>query len=391
MIIRVAMKPLLSLLAILVCVSSFALTAHSLTEEEARDGFVSLFDGTDMDAWYTAGSRNTFSVKDGLLESTGEGGVVLRTKEIYEDYILRLEYKISPGGNSGVFLHAVDNARDSRAGGEIQVLDSFGRDPSPHTAGALYDVFAPSVNAARHPSEWQEMEIHFEWPMLKVTHNGQQVLHVEDLREEPKTRYRTRFGNIGLQDHGSPVQYRNIRIKDLGGDDQDQWIPMLADPEMNDWFAIGSTEWEYDDGVVTAKNSQGALLHTLRMKDFELWGYVRAVGRAEGAVYFRWSGNSDKDRGQGVLVHSAKGATQYTGSLIDAVPVTRMMVNKKSWALLQVIAKGGKTEVRVNGTIMAQYDQTVDKTGIIAFTRESCCGQLMFRDFRVKPLDPMVP
>lgn len=394
------MKPNGSILMGIICVAvavCAALPAHSLTQEEREAGFEALFDGNNMDKWFTLGERNTFSVENSILTCSGEGGVVLRTKEVFEDYILRLSYKISEGGNSGVFLHAVDHARDSRVGGEIQVLDSHGRDPSPHIAGALYDVHAPQVNAARPHDQWNELEIHFEWPRLHVKLNGEVVQDIDDLRDNHKTRYRVRFGNIGLQDHGSPAWYRNIRIKDLGGNARDSWISLMEDDELNDletdqppqgWVSIGDGNWHYDeqggDRVLQINRGEGALIYTEAYQNFALWGYVRTSGRGYGAICTRWNGVNDK--GYQVLLNHDKFAELATGTIKDLVPVEDLIVDHDAWAPMKIVVRDDVITVLVNGTIVAEYLPIDVRKGNIALLRDSCCGEVELKDLRIKPL-----
>lgn len=359
--------------------------ANALTSEEREEGFVSLFNGRDLNNWFTLARRNSFSVDNGILAARGTGGVVLRTLQEYENYILRLEFKNSPGGNSGVFLHTRDHVRDSRVGGEIQILDSYGKEASRYSAGSLYDVHAPLVNAIRPFEEWNEMEIHFEWPNLRVTLNGELIQDIDDLDTHESTRYRVRYGNIGLQDHGSPVWFRNIRIKDLGGEDRNRWIPMTHDPDMPGWLELGTARWDLRNSELRAHRGQGALIHTQRVQDFHLWAYVKTGGRGFGAIYGRWNGTGD--RGFGVLIDQRKGAPITTGTIIDQVNVENLPVDRQDWAPLQIIAEGPRIVALVNGTIVAEYDRADIREGSIVLMKDSCCGDVVFKDVKVKYLD----
>ena len=186
-----------------------------LTEAERAEGWISLFDGKSLDGWWIQGSnKKAFQVKDGAIEWAGLGGSMLMTRDRYDDFILRLEWKIIKGGNSGIFLRASRANRASKIGMEFQLQGDYGREPEKHITGAIYDVAAPRVNAGKLPLEWNNVEITLDGPQLKAVLNDQ-VVQDRNLDENEELRYRLRRGFIGLQDHGRYVAFRNIRIKAL--------------------------------------------------------------------------------------------------------------------------------------------------------------------------------
>ena len=186
-----------------------------LSEAERADGWISLFDGKSLDGWWIQGSnKKGFRVKDGAIEWAGPGATMLMTHDRYDNYILRLEWKIIKKGNSGMSLRIPRANRASKIGMEFQLQGDYGREPEKHITGAIYDVAAPRVNAGKPPMEWNEVEITLDGPKLKAVLNGQ-VVQDRNLDEDDELRYRLRRGFIGLQDHGCYVAFRNIRIKPL--------------------------------------------------------------------------------------------------------------------------------------------------------------------------------
>jgi hypothetical protein len=97
---------------------------------------------------------------------------------------------------------------------EIQLLGDHGVPPHKNGTASVYDVVAPSMNASRPAGEWNEIEIACDGSQLRVRLNGQLVQEV-DLDANPILRLRLREGFIAFQDHGSPVAFRNIRLKKL--------------------------------------------------------------------------------------------------------------------------------------------------------------------------------
>lgn len=148
-----------------------------------------------------------------------------------DNFVLDLEFKVDRGTNSGVFIRTGDIKNSVQTGIEIQVYDSFGKDPvGKHNCGAVYDCLAPSKNSVKEAGQWNHMTLEAQGAMLTVILNDEQIINMNlDDRSEPhlnpdrsKNKFKTalrdfpRTGRIGFQDHGKKVWYRNIRIKPLG-------------------------------------------------------------------------------------------------------------------------------------------------------------------------------
>jgi len=99
-------------------------------------------------------------------------------------------------------------------GFEFQMMGDHGEAPHKNGTGAVYDVLAPAVNAARPVGEWNELEIYLNGPHYRATLNGEVIQDV-NFDEHEELRYRLREGFISLQDHGDRVSFRNIRVKRL--------------------------------------------------------------------------------------------------------------------------------------------------------------------------------
>ena len=191
----------------------------------APENAVVLFNGEDVDNWTTRdGQPAGWKVEDGVLHVVGGTGDIM-TREQMTDFFMHLEFRCpdmpeatgQAKGNSGVFLQGRY---------EVQVLDSHGwKVPGMGDCGAIYNQFAPLVNACRPALEWQAYDICFRapregepGPQLTVVHNGL-VIHNNvqlsgvcgaALDEEIYT-----SGPLLLQDHGDLVAYRNIWAVEL--------------------------------------------------------------------------------------------------------------------------------------------------------------------------------
>jgi sugar phosphate isomerase/epimerase len=169
---------------------------------------------------------NSWAYENGELARKGEGDLWTGAK--YSNYILDFEFKLAKDTNSGIFLRAAEQTWLPWV--EVQVEDSFGKPVSRHICGGIYDIKEPTVNAVKAAGQWNRMTITASGPQIGVILNGQAVLDVNlnDWTQAGKNpdgsnnkftdiAYKDlpREGWIGFQDHGYPVWYRNVKIKEL--------------------------------------------------------------------------------------------------------------------------------------------------------------------------------
>jgi sugar phosphate isomerase/epimerase len=169
----------------------------------------------------------------GLLGPTPTGHGDLWTKERYGDFILQLDFKVPPKGNSGVFIRGADLKDWINTTIEIQIHATT--DGAPHgQCGAVYDCLSPSKDATKKPGEWNHYVITCLDNKIYVNLNGENVIDMDlnkwtEPHKNPGPPYgagdRNKFshaykdmareGHIGLQYHGNPVWFRNVEIKSL--------------------------------------------------------------------------------------------------------------------------------------------------------------------------------
>ncbi len=186
-----------------------------LSEQEKQEGFIPLFDGKTLNGWWYLGdNHNCFAVTpEGSIEWKSKGGKALMSCERYDNFILRLEWMIEKGGNTGVWVRAPRGSRASKIGFEVQILgDSDTTALTDNTTGAIYKVLPPKVKAMKPEGQWNDLEIICNGPHVKVTLNGQ-VVQDTNFDDVEELKYRLRRGFIGLTDHGNHCGFRNIRIK----------------------------------------------------------------------------------------------------------------------------------------------------------------------------------
>ena len=172
-------------------------------------------------------SPGSWAVEDGVL--TRKGGGSIWTKAEYGDFILDLEFKVDKGTNSGVFFRTANIKDPVQTGIEIQIHDSHGSAPGKHSCGAVYDIQEPSANTVKPAGEWNRMTIMAKGPKISIVMNDEQIIDIDldnwteahknfdGTKNKFNTAYKdaARVGAFGFQDHGKPVWYRDIRVKEL--------------------------------------------------------------------------------------------------------------------------------------------------------------------------------
>jgi len=212
---------------------------NTLTKEEKNEGWSLLFDGHSTKGWHRydhseAGAQ--WTIQDGAIgldKSKGEQGDLL-TDAVYENFDLKLEWKISPGGNSGILFYVQEDTAKYKepyfTGPEMQVLDNDVNHDGKiktHRAGDLYDLISCSTETVKRVGEWNQVEIISNHGELKLFLNGTNVVttRMDDDNWKQMVAHSkfkrwpdfavAHHGHIDLQDHDFPVWYRNIRIKKL--------------------------------------------------------------------------------------------------------------------------------------------------------------------------------
>jgi hypothetical protein len=188
-------------------------------------GFEPLFNGKDLSGW--TGAVEDYAVIDKAIQCRSGGEGALLTKSTFEDFIVRLEFKLSPGGNSGLAIRSrptdVTPAFDAY---EIQVLDDAAEKhsnlkPFQHH-GSLYGIHPAIPGYLRPAGQWNYQETEVNGDTFRVELNGFEILNIslsqlpkETLNRAEHPGIDRRKGHFGFCGHHDPVAYRNVRIKRL--------------------------------------------------------------------------------------------------------------------------------------------------------------------------------
>ena len=201
---------------------------NTLTEDEKKEGWKLLFDGKTTTGWRGYKKETCpdgWQAVDGALTRVNKSGDILTT-ETYENFDLKIDWRVGPGGNSGVMFHVTETEKEPyMTGPEMQVLDTA-KDPI-HSAGSCYGLYAPTKQVVKPVGEWNSSRLVANKGKCEHWLNGEKIVEYEIGSEEwnkkvadSKFKAWAQFGkpskgHVALQDHGDKVEFKNIRIKTL--------------------------------------------------------------------------------------------------------------------------------------------------------------------------------
>ena len=198
--------------------------ANRILAVKNAEGFRPLFNGRNFEGW--AGDIENYEIVNGTIRCKPEHGGILHTAEPLEDFIVRLEFKLPPGGNNGLAIRYPGKGSPHADGMcELQMLD----DSSPQYSeldprqyhGSAYGMVAAKRGYLRPPGTWNSQEVTVQGPKIRVELNGTIILDT-DLSEVTDFKGGTpypgkdlRRGYFGFAGHHDPVEFRNIRVREL--------------------------------------------------------------------------------------------------------------------------------------------------------------------------------
>ena len=199
----------------------FTFAANLCADESPKaDGFVTLFNGVDLKGW--VGNTDGYKVADGVLvcqAGKSKGGKIYTAKE-YADFIFQFEFKLTTGANNGVGIRAPLTGNPSKNAFEIQILDDsakkYAKIKPTQFHGSIYKRAAAKRGHLKPVGQWNRQEIRAEKNLITVILNGVKIVDRADVARFKKPSK----GHICFLGHGSQVEFRNIRIKDLNPPDK---------------------------------------------------------------------------------------------------------------------------------------------------------------------------
>lgn len=385
---------------------------------ERLSNWMELFDGITTDGWKGFNRESIpggWIVEDGNLVTLGKGGDLggdIITEAQYEDFELFLEWAISEGGNSGIFFHVLEGDYPTvyATGPEYQLIDDAGF-PEP-----LEDWQQTGANYAMHKAENKTLKPvgEFNTSRIKVVDgkvehwlNGENILNYELWTDEWYQRVQNskwkdypgyglaRKGHIGLQDHGSKVQFRSIRLLDL----TDRGVPIFNGNDLNGWQVHGTEKWYVEEGELVCESgpdkAYGYLATESDYQDFILHLEFKQESNGNSGVFFRSQLDGIIISGWQVEVapegHDSGGIYEsYGRGWLHQIPDNREHILKEGdWNELVVRVQGDRVMTWLNNEMMTDLtDQKIgEKIGKIALQIHDGGGvKVRWRNLSVREL-----
>ena len=207
---------------------------NTLSRKEKRQGWILLFDGKTLNGWKNWNKDlpvSGWSVENGCLSTQGGGGDIV-TLEDYGNFEFSFEWKIEENKNSGVMYHVKEGEQyccPYMTGPEFQVFgDAHSPNRTKNSTASNYDMHIPAADMKLNPNgTWNQATIIYKNGKVEHWVNGKKVIAFDEWSDDYKARYKAskwnsapdyakfKTGKISLQDHGDPVQYKNLKIRKL--------------------------------------------------------------------------------------------------------------------------------------------------------------------------------
>lgn len=414
---------------------------NSLTPEEIAEGWILLFDGRSTDGWRRYGGADFpaagWTVKAGELVGLTTGGGMdggdIVSIDTFTDFEFTFDFKVGNEGNSGVFYRVREHEGVGlwQVSPEYQVLDdpaylAMGTmDMNTHLTGDNYDLHAASERTLNPTGEWNTGRIRVQGNHVEHWLNGRQTVAYELYSADWERRVagskfageqhyaRAPSGLIGLQDHGTPVWYRNLKIRRLdaaalGGDrdftdSQDvlgpKFAAMFNGQDLAGWTIHGTERWYVEDGDLVCESGPDAAYGYLRTNatygDFELRLEFKQEADGNSGVFFRSSLDGTTIDGWQAevappgLFSGGIYESYGRGWLVRPSAEKDVALRMGEWNAMRIRAVGPHVTTWINGVRMVDLvDQKIgEATGHIALQIHDGGGiKVRWRNLRIREL-----
>ena len=193
-----------------------------VAEDAADDGWIDLFNGESLEGWT---GTDGYKVEDGILICTSDGKL-MRTVEQFDNFIVELEVKFTPGANNGLGIRDPGQGNPAFDGMEIQILDNnhekYANLRPYQFHGSIYGIVPADVEKTEYKpiGEWNFMRVTADGPRIKVEFNGRVIVdanleEVEPISGEKHPGQHRKSGHIVLMGHNDHVEFRTVRLKPI--------------------------------------------------------------------------------------------------------------------------------------------------------------------------------
>jgi hypothetical protein len=361
-----------------------ASVAPAQSEADSRP----MFDGKTLDGWsIQRGPESAFYVRDGaIVIHQGSGFPAwLRYDRVLENFDFQCEVYMQGWSDSGIYLHAPEHGRPATSGYHIKLFHQADEPANPYSMGSIFPLIAPrKVNVKQ--KEWNTLRTLVDWPVLRLWVNGDLVQDV-DVDRTPELRRRLRSGYLGISNLSYPLQFRNLRLRELPG--KEKWTVLYDRPEhleSNWWPSEGEPNFQAL-GPVLRGDGLGHIATKEKYRDLEMRMYIRGAPQHNGGVLFRSEGKGLKGKRYEIQLHNVEEAHFPTGSLYYYKRSVYPKIEDDEWYLFQLFVRGPNVVVRINGEDVMEYDKLEDLgEGHVELQAHRRGYYTEFKDVRIKRL-----
>jgi len=357
------------------------LIAGLAVAEDQESGFSPLFNGKDLTGWI--GDTHGYIAEDGKIVCRPGGN--LYTEKEYSDFVMRFEFKLTPGANNGLGIRTPTKGDAAYIGMEIQILDDSSgkyKDLEPYQFhGSIYGIVPSERGHLKPVGEWNIEEVSAIGSKIKVVLNGvtivdadldqvKQTPRMHDLAKHPGLHNKS--GHIGFLGHGTVVEFRNIRVKEVGnsgvppdgfqalfnGRNLDGWKGLVGDPvsrtkmapeklsaEQAKADADMRAHWKAVDGILEFDGKGKSICTARDYGDFEMLVDWKILSEGDSGIYLRGSPQvqiwdaSKHSEGSGGLYNNQKNPSKPSACADKPVG---------EWNTLRIKMVGEKVTVDLN-------------------------------------------
>lgn len=361
--------------------SNYTQAQHNvLTEKEMKDGWRLLFDGKTLNGWRSFKEEGVsgWQVDNGTLMALGVGsdpdGDII-TEETFESFELVLDWKISPGGNSGIFFHVTESDKYNtiyETGPEYQLFDDLSRGKGSlgmNGVSGNYGMHAPKNPPIKKAGEWNTTRIVVNQGAVEHWLNGKKVLDYQIGSNEwnhlvlnGKWKDYLAYGKAGrghiaLQDHGHKIWFRNIKLKPLAV------TSLFNGKDLSGWKIHGTEKWYVKNGELVCESgpdkAYGYLATVNDFKNFELTIEFLQESDGNSGIFFRSNLEGTKISGWQVEVAPPGKDTggiyeSYGRGWLQKIPDEKEdVLQMGQWNHMKIIVKDDHVQSFLNGVKMA--------------------------------------
>ena len=382
-----------------------------IAAEGNDDGWISLFNGKNLDGWKASENQGTFTVKDGELVIHGARSHLFYVGPVnnasFKNFEFKAQVKTTKGSNSGIYFHT-EYQQDGwpRKGYECQVNTTHS---DRKKTGGLYGVQDVIDNAPSKDGKWFDYYIKVEGKHVIIQIDGKTTVDWTEPEDWKQTGKKISSGTIAIQGHDpkSLIYFRNIQVRPLPDAD---WIPLFDGKTLTGWKASENQgSFTVEDGTLVVHGARSHLFYVgpvnnAHFKDFEFTADVMTTRGSNSGIYFHTEYEQEgwPSKGFECQVNTTHKDRKKTGGLYAVMDVIDDAPSRDGqWFNYYIKVQGKDVTIKIDGKTTVEWTQPPGwlpprgmagrriGSGTIAIQGHDPKSLVYFKNIKIKPLDPI--